>query len=1705
MTDPDSLGVGKRRASAYSTGGGGYTFERRVAVRYLAAMLSGSPRPELGDRQVVRVAFQQPTLAPFDDLHVLAAREDEKDPSLELWVAVRRRLRFVRSDENTQKLVATLVKASATPEAVGCDRLFIVCVARWDGPTSEVAALADLARANLSEGSFLRAVDSAKQGLRIRYQYLVDLATSSTHKGDGVSIWGILRKTRVQNVRVESPDEEDWAALLGELRDWSRDQNLSGAEALRTTLVSLADQYAPEAAEVDRTTLRRAAYPLLHSRRRLLDAAWDELRRLEEEARDAVRVECGTGPSVTLPREAERNRLAGAFRTGGVLLVSGESGTGKSALVCSALEHLAASSANGFESVYLNLRDLPARPVELRSALGAPLDRILEEMAAPGRLLVVDGADRAAETEETLLAAVVRDAARADVAMWVVAATAVVDTVKTIVTAAAGKSPERHVVPPLTDEEIGELARALPSLRTIAGNRRARGLLLRPVIADYLARAGGHETPLSESGAMDVIWFRLVRSDTRRGRRLPDARDQTMRRIARSHLRSEDPDQVYSDLDGEAIDGLKRDGLLRDSRLPWSPLPGFAHDTLRDFAVAKVLLSTGNPAERLRDFGAPRWALSAARLAIESSLRNSDDKIAMLEQQQRLSDEIAEDSAEARWSDLPTEAALRVPEAGDLLAGSWERLIADGASGLRRVLRLVSQQYTKDGGSDLRVSRPVAALLVERGWPTEVNKEVDTFLGAWLRALVADKTRSGNESRIRLRTLIEDKVAAADQQGPPSYAAVSPRLVRRTDRETSLVRKGKPGSPSKSSVTHRQRERLPRELLEKSTVTLLALLGADLGSSGEALLRRVARTEPRGLKPAVETPMAGYSIAQHDPGLLLDLIEAYYIEDGNGNSPSRSGIRPHRFGGLLVPMAAYYRGPFIAMFRYDFRGGVACLNRILNHAARVETRRGHADAHRIGHQGVEMSVTGEPRSYLGDPNAWFWYRVIATGPNPCTSALQALELVCDQILAKGSMPPEELIRLLLSGCENLAMVSMAYGIMVRHIEDFDGIIDPFLAEPYLWGVEVSRVNREYPGLVDGSATVDRPERRKWTPRHVILHLLWAMDPDAKRVQEIKSLGNLYSERAKRESEGTSDPTDQLAVVLRNTLAFDRGEYKVTRSGNQFQIQQRIDPELQTALAHSTKESRHVLEAFRLQDRYTERSDRIVNPDPPDIRELQRDISTAKALLVDPPPLGPLDREAPAAAVAAATLEFYFLDGIPIAMDDLSWAARALAKIVRGRIHQQTGSPQGRVYTLSPYWEGAEREAARGLPLLLLEHPGTREILERLASEGLDERAVQGIIRWLFTHAPLDALYAASRALDPIWRSPCNPQDECSHRQGLNLIEQSLRHRAIRRPPTDENLPEPNLADPLCEILESASSDHLAVACLSPALRALGAEALSRTCVHGKATKLLAVVLRSHLRARRSSTSGGRDTRWVALCAARAVLQRASVGDESALRERITGFAKHYDGLWECLMALAAVAEESPDLAAAAHNAWPWVIREGLRILNQDTPPDLPEPGDQSTRDMAFSALIPNRAPEGFYTYREMPDGRLSWTSPESWLAEIDQWVAAATGTTENTDNSTDSRRQAVREPPRADGMFGSIDALIGMLSELPVERQTKIGIRWVEQLAVSAGCSATRTWSLPEWLRNVQPHCGPQERQAWQSILDHLLVHGDRRVSDLAD
>ena len=91
--------------SPYASGGGGVTFERKVAVQYLSHLLVGE------GRHAVSVAFQQAPDHPVDDLVVYAARPDEFEPSLLLALEVRRSPNLVSSDKLAQALIQKFVRS----------------------------------------------------------------------------------------------------------------------------------------------------------------------------------------------------------------------------------------------------------------------------------------------------------------------------------------------------------------------------------------------------------------------------------------------------------------------------------------------------------------------------------------------------------------------------------------------------------------------------------------------------------------------------------------------------------------------------------------------------------------------------------------------------------------------------------------------------------------------------------------------------------------------------------------------------------------------------------------------------------------------------------------------------------------------------------------------------------------------------------------------------------------------------------------------------------------------------------------------------------------------------------------------------------------------------------------------------------------------------------------------------------------------------------------------------------------------------------------------------------------------------------------------------------------------------------------------------------------------------------------------------------
>ena len=263
---------------------------------------------------------------------------------------------------------------------------------------------------------------------------------------------------------------------------------------------------------------------------------------------------------------------------------------------------------------------------------------------------------------------------------------------------------------------------------------------------------------------------------------------------------------------------------------------------------------------------------------------------------------------------------------------------------------------------------------------------------------MAQGTPEGNPLRVRMRERLATAAAEGqrrlDQEQEAAAAALAARTPEEIEQDRRLEERHRDlltPAIGYGERERRQRPPVPDELTDETVLELLALLGPDLGEDGEQLVRRVARDAPWHLAPAVEEPLTGHALSGDRRGLLADLTEAYYLdEEEDGSGFHEDGVRDHHWHGPITPLAAWYRGPFMPLFQSDLRGGVAVLNKILNHAAlaRARTMAGLGNpwapvtADAAGQFKTELRITGVPRVYAGDSHVWYWHRGTGVGPVP---------------------------------------------------------------------------------------------------------------------------------------------------------------------------------------------------------------------------------------------------------------------------------------------------------------------------------------------------------------------------------------------------------------------------------------------------------------------------------------------------------------------------------------------------------------------------------------------------------------------------------------------------------------------------------------------------------------------------------------------------
>lgn len=370
-------------ASSYSTAGGGIRLEHRYAATLLAAVLSGDPVTELGDRVVpMRVRLQASDISPIDDLVVEGRAPD--GGTRRVSVGVRRDPALTKSDSKSVPLVRSFLRVVTDHWESVVKGRWLVAMAVGVPRTAmqQTEELARIAHSMPSGSEFREAVTrqaATNEGVRRRLKHLDALvAAAATGEAalaevDAAELtWRWLSALRVRKLRLEGVDETDRTFSVSTLRQVVADGSLETADAVFAMLAELAGGWASAGARVDQAMLRRALSGFALNRSGSYEQAWSLLDGLARRLRDGLRPDLAAGEvRLELDRAEERDRLVSAIteagRAGSALVVEGEPDVGKSALTLRAAEHLA---REGAAVISLSLRDLPTAVVEVERLLG---------------------------------------------------------------------------------------------------------------------------------------------------------------------------------------------------------------------------------------------------------------------------------------------------------------------------------------------------------------------------------------------------------------------------------------------------------------------------------------------------------------------------------------------------------------------------------------------------------------------------------------------------------------------------------------------------------------------------------------------------------------------------------------------------------------------------------------------------------------------------------------------------------------------------------------------------------------------------------------------------------------------------------------------------------------------------------------------------------------------------------------------------------------------------------------------------------------------------------------------------------------------------------------------------------------------------------------------------------------------------------------
>ncbi|ROQ62663.1 hypothetical protein EDD93_5384 [Streptomyces sp. 840.1] len=1360
---------------------------------------------------------------------------------------------------------------------------------------------------------------------------------------------------------------------------------------------------------------------------KLLFAQWERSLR-----RSPGTLGIGPGQVLAIDRAAALACLSGTLgcdRPHQVVVVRGEPGVGKTAMVLRSIDELRdrsmwvlAAAVRAMAPYAGGLEALVRAAVGHGGAPGA---------SAPPGILVLDGAEAAQEGFEDLIAEAVGAAMTAGLVPVLVSRDDAVDTLRGLLDRAGCTDVGEVTVPPLDDREITEILTSVPQLARIADGGRSRWLLRRIALVDLLLRSAkrGTELPLLLASEADVythVWLAFVLNSGRAvGGVASEDRGQALLSLAEGRLTGRRGSSVL----GAALASLRSDGILApldEASVTSNEEHAFAHDVLRDFATARrLLLDDGLP---LLDADGPRWAVRAGRIYCQVRLRSGPDTpSAFSTRWNRTHRQFVQLAAlhGIRWEEVPWEAVLSAGWCADALAALTGQLTRepDLLSGL---LRCTMLRFGDGGACDPLVAAPVVEWLARHTkiFSHREDHPGDAVVLAWLRGV--------------------------SQQEALGLDVEHQRPVRILVREAML--REAPEYPSASFVE------------------ALALLGSDRSGAAGDVLKDLARRRPRCLMPAVDRTEAGRCLAATDPPLLVELAAAYYLPPcdrrrGHGARRWRWRMGEHEFlGGVLQRQAQWWRGPFFSLLQADPPSGLSLIEVIVKGTVELCGDRGRFLDE--GEDGDDGGSTGGPgltgdflgtglRNYAGDTEAWSWYRGVLNGPQPCISALMALDRWLEpELVRPGIASVREAAGLVLTRVGTVAGLGLVHGMLLRHLDEVTDELDSFLSLPLVWELEYSRFVSD--SMFRRGDELTGSEWLKRSPTQIAMSLV----VEAVHREDRKAVARL---RAVADRLRVAAPDGINGLEIRSWADhLDWECFTLARHGNQVAVEVRPSEDIQRELDSRRTRAGRTSKQYELLNRYGLRRTmphRVSDPVLTDPGLLVLDLRAARELRESLADDGAQMTDG-LYAVAAAAVHMAAVGNAPCA-EDLRWSVDLLVAAVQEPVDLSC-SPDA-----THPWSGS-RLAALALPRVLV--PAIASSAPPLLDADRTMRVHAAVVH-AAAHPVHEVREYAVEGLRPLWSVSCSTGDiGCHHVFAWSAVEAFVGLVLVDGGSRSGLWGIDSSSDVLAIALDRLGGEETTPAFLETTVPAILEAARVQHCRTAQALALRGPLLDAYTRA---ASAWGNEPHTEKHAALAVSLLRAADTEPAVLHGFADRLAGSPSALSHLLRGLKTAATYERELVRPLTANWPYLMESAL---TQPVPVHADRDDDGFARhdyESLMGELIPNPVPSMMDqdidgTLRE---ARSRWL-PLPPLAEmVDNWTTSA-----------------------GEGWF-AVDNLIGFLKAQPVHEQVDPGLRWVRQLCVnSAGKIDSAGLSLAEWLQDLHPEVTACARPHFRAVVDGLAL-----------